>query len=118
MNKFIKTFDATIDEPSFYQATGSLKPWLAIRVDRGLLETQDTTGIKKWLQAQQDEGDPVLIQYAFKNPKTYDLTNTELGARLLEWARTGKGTNIVEITSELPVSKTEMSYWRQIIPNE
>jgi hypothetical protein len=118
MNKFIETFDATIDEPSFYQATGNLNKWIAIRVDRGLLETQNTAGIKKWLQKQEDEGDPVLIQYAFRNPKTFDLTNTEIGQKLLQVAKTGKGKNVVEITSELPVSKTEMSYWRQIIPNE
>lgn len=71
--------------------------------------------------AYSTEGDPTKpLSEQMENipPIEYDLTNTELGARLLEWARTGKGTNIVEVTSELPVSQTKMSYWRQIIPNE
>ncbi len=72
---------------------------------------------KAWLQDQKDKGIPFTV-CAVVTPTEYDLTNTELGARLLEWAKTEKGTNIVEITSELPVSQTEMSYWRQIIPNE
>lgn len=117
INKFKEIFDLTLDEQSFYLATGGLRGWIGIRVNRDLLETQDSAGVKKWLQTQQDEGDPVLIHYALTNPITRDITNTDLGQSLLALA-TGKGTNYLEITSHLEPSQTEFSYWRQIIPNE
>lgn len=117
MNKFKEVFNTTLDEQGFYMATGSLLGWVGIRVNRDLLETQDTAGIKKWLQAQQDAGDPVLVNYALRTAITYDITNTDLGQSLLALS-TGKGTNYLEISGNLAPSKTDLSYWRQIIPNE
>ena len=70
-----------------------------------------------WLQDQNEKGTPFTV-CAVVEPQTFELTNTEIGQKLLEVAKTGKGKNVVEITSKLPVSKTELSYWRQIIPNE
>jgi hypothetical protein len=69
------------------------------------------------LKKQEDEGDPVLIHYALANPITDDITNTDLGQSLLALA-TRKGTNYLEVKSNLAPSKTDLSYWRQIIPNE
>lgn len=72
---------------------------------------------KAWLQDQNEKGTPFTV-CAVVEPQTFDITNTEIGQKLLQVAKTGKGKNVVEITSNLPVSKTELSYWRQIIPNE
>ena len=63
-------------------------------------------------------GNPMIIQYQYATPKEYDLTNTDLGQQLLEFSKTEYGTNILTITSDLPVSKTDLAYWRQILPNE
>jgi hypothetical protein len=113
INKFSKTTNNLLDEQNFYTSGG----WVAIRVDRNLLETQNVAGWVKWLQTQQDSGDPVLVNYALKTAITHDITNTDLGQSLLALA-TGKGTNYLEITSNLAPSQTDLSYWRQIIPNE
>ena len=70
--------------------------------------------------AYSTEGDPTkTLSQQLENipPIEYDLTNTELGQSLLALA-TGKGTNYLEITSDLAPSQTDLSYWRQIIPNE
>jgi hypothetical protein len=66
--------------------------------------------LKAWLQDQKDKGTP-YTQCVVVTPTEYDLTNTELGARLLEWAKNTKNqTNIIEITSDLNVSKTSVDY--------
>ena len=60
---------------------------------------------------------PLLIEYGLAEPITHDITNTDLAQSLLALA-TGKGTNYLEITGNLAPSQTDLSYWRQIIPNE
>ena len=62
-------------------------------------------------------GNPVVVQAKRITPIEYDITNTDLGQALLALA-TRKGTNIFEISSNLAPSQTDLSYWRQIIPNE
>jgi hypothetical protein len=58
------------------------------------------------------------VLYELPTPIEYDLTNTDLGRELLA-IEMQKGTDIFTITSDnVPVSKTDLSYWRQIIPNE
>jgi hypothetical protein len=74
------------------------------------------TDFKNWLKTQAENGNPVSVVYPLKENIT-DITNTDLGQELLALA-THKGTNIFTISSEIPVSKTALSYWRQIIPNE
>lgn len=74
----------------------------------------------KYIRYSPNEWDNTKIyqEQWLENPLEYDLTNTELGQRLLELTAS-KGTNFVEILSEtIPVSGTKVSYWRQIIPNE
>jgi hypothetical protein len=71
---------------------------------------------KVFLQEKYANGTPLTIEYVIE-PITHDITNTDLGQSLLALA-TGKGTNYLEITSNLAPSQTDLSYWRQIIPNE
>lgn len=73
---------------------------------------------KAMLSEKYAEGNPVvfLVKRTAANTKQHDLTNTDLGQSLLALA-TGKGTNYLEITSDLAPSQTDLSYWEQIIPN-
>ena len=72
---------------------------------------------KAFFQQQYENGTPVELQLPRKTPIEYDLTNTDLGQQLLALA-THKGTNYLEITSNLEPTQTDLSYWRQVIPNE
>lgn len=76
---------------------------------------------KGWVKEQATNGTPVVMQYnilsSFLPNYEFDITNTELGQELLTLS-TNYGTNILTITSDLPVSQTDLSYWRQVIPNE
>lgn len=74
---------------------------------------------KALLQEQYTKGTPVTVVFKRDSSwvKNHDLTNTDLGQQLLALA-TRKGTNYLEITSDLAPSQTDLSYWRQIIPNE
>jgi hypothetical protein len=71
---------------------------------------------KAWIKTQNEKGDYIYSYFGIK-PIEYDLTDTEIGQSLLALAME-KGTNILEVKSEIPVSRTDLSYWRQIIPNE
>lgn len=86
----------------------------------GILDTLGFTTVEEfntWLDEQEANGTPVELIYQLKTPVTTNITNTDLGQSLLALA-TEKGTNILTISSEIPVSQTDLSYWRQIIPNE
>lgn len=66
--------------------------------------------LKAWLKDQKDKGTPFTV-CAVVTPTEFDLTNTEIGQKLLEVASNTKcQTNTIEITSELPVSKTTVEY--------
>lgn len=113
INKFKEIFDLTLDEQSFYLATGSLLGWIGIRVNRDLLETQDSAGVKKWLQTQQDEGDPVLVNYALLTPITHDITSTELGQALLGLCVDRGLDGTLRVESGLGISSLSCDYYSQ-----
>lgn len=73
--------------------------------------------VKTWLENQKTRGAPVQLYWKLKQPILHDITGSPLSDQLLTLT-TNKGTNILTITSNLPVSKTNLAYWRQIIPNE
>ena len=79
--------------------------------------TEDVSVFKEFLQSKYAEGNPVTLLAKRKTPVEHDITSTDLGQKLLALA-TRKGTNILEISSDLAPSQTDLSYWRQIIPNE
>lgn len=79
---------------------------------------QTLAEFKAFLQEQYANGTPVTILYGRGGLAIeHDITNTDLGQSLLALA-TRKGTNYLEISSNLAPSQTDLSYWRQIIPNE
>lgn len=79
--------------------------------------TQSLDDFKAWIKSQYDAGTPVCVIAKRKYAIEHDITNTDLGQALLALA-TRKGTNYFEISSNLAPSQTDLSYWRQIIPNE
>lgn len=79
------------------------------------VETLDD--FKAFLQEQYANGTPVTFIIQRQTLVEHDITNTDLGQSLLALA-TRKGTNYFEISSDLAPSQTDLSYWRQIIPNE
>ena len=96
-------------------ATSSAERLLFAWTDR----TSTVEEFKAYLKQRYAEGNPVvfLLRREKSNIIEHDITNTDLGQSLLALA-TGKGTNYLEITSNLAPSQTDLSYWRQIIPNE
>jgi hypothetical protein len=75
------------------------------------------TEFKNWVVEKYNEGNPLTVLVQRATPLEHDITNTDLGQQLLALA-TSKGTNILEISGDLAPSQTDLSYWRQIIPNE
>ena len=63
------------------------------------------------------EGNPITILYPKVMPDGYDISGTELGQQLLALA-THKGVNYLKITGNLAPSKIDLSYWRQILPDD
>lgn len=86
---------------------------IIFRTDR--VQTLDE--FKAFLKEQYENGTPVTFICQRQTPIEHDITSTDLGQSLLALA-TCKGTNYLEISSDLAPSQTDLSYWRQIIPNE
>jgi len=82
-----------------------------------LTGTETLAEFKQFMIDIANTGNPVIVQAQRFTPIEYDITSTDLGQSLLALA-TRKGTNYLEISSDLAPSQTDLSYWRQIIPNE
>lgn len=106
-NVFVPAEVTSTTKRIFFKTDGSMNDTFA----------NDMTKFKEWLKTQHDAGTPVTVIAKRITPIEHDITNTDLGQSLLALA-TGKGTNYLEITSNLAPSQTDLSYWRQIIPNE
>lgn len=111
MNKFQETFDTLLDEENFTQGTAGLANWVAIRINRDRLETQDVSGFVKWLRKEQESGSPLLVSYALKNPITYDITSTELGRELLNLTLPLGISGKIKIESEIGASGLSLEYY-------
>lgn len=96
--------------------------YLGFTEEKAANETQYTTAeltealnkFKAWVTQQAENGTPLHGSYVLPTPIEHDITNTELGDQLLALAA-NKGTNILEITG---ATSLDVSYWRQVLPDE
>lgn len=80
--------------------------------NRVRFKDKDCLTLEEWLskvKSFDEGGKPLEVVYAYNKPMEYDLTNTELGQRLLK-LKLPRNTVIVTATSDIPVSKLNITY--------